>query len=165
VSKRVFNNRRIPFLGAAFPEARFVSIVRDGRAVAFSLSRVDWWEGGEVWWFGGTPQKWRENGGDPWELCARTWVEEVRVVEAGLATVNPEQVLRLTYEDLVSEPQAELSRISRFAGLAESPEWLARLGRLQFPNRNEAWRVKLEPEVTRRIESFQAEELRRYKYV
>jgi hypothetical protein len=25
--------------------------------------------------------------------------------------------------------------------------------------------VKLEPEVTRRIESFQAEELRRYKYV
>jgi hypothetical protein len=87
------------------------------------------------------------------------------VVEAGLATVNPQHVMRLTYEDLVADPQDELGRIARFAGLAESPEWVARLGRLQFPNRNEAWRAKLEPDVRERIESFQAEELRRYKYL
>jgi hypothetical protein len=165
VSKRVFNNRRIPFLARTFPEARFVSIVRDGRAVAYSLSRVDWWEEGEVWWFGGTPEKWREGGGDPWELCARTWVEEVRAIEAGLAKVDPAQVLRVSYEDLVADPQAQLGAMARFGGLSESKEWLARLGRLEYPNRNEAWRLKLEPELIQRIEGFQAEELRRYKYV
>ena len=34
---------------------RFVVLVRDGRAVAESLSRVDWWETNHVWWYGGTP--------------------------------------------------------------------------------------------------------------
>ena len=150
VSKRVLNNRLIPFLASVFPEARFVSIVRDGRAVAYSLSRVDWWEDGEVWWFGGTPQQWRDKG--------------VRVVESGLATVDPAQVLRVSYEELVADPQAELGRIARFGGLPESDRWLARLGRLQYPNRNEAWRQKLEPDVIGRIEALQAEELRRYEY-
>src|SRR6202035_2477728 len=56
VNKRIANNRRIPQLLAAFPDARFVSIVRDGRAVAYSLSRVDWWDDDIVWWYGGTPR-------------------------------------------------------------------------------------------------------------
>lgn len=165
VSKRVVNNRRIPFLLAAFPDARFVSIVRDGRAVAYSLSRVDWWEGSEVWWFGGTPKQWRDAGGDPWELCARTWTEEVRAIEAGLAAVKPDQLLRIRYEDLVADPMVRFGEIASFAGLPESRQWLGGLRRLQFPNRNEAWRSKLEPETVRRIESFQAEELRRYEYL
>src|SRR6266498_5009042 len=43
VSKRIHNNLRIPLLAEAFPRARFVNLIRDGRAVAYSLSRVDWW--------------------------------------------------------------------------------------------------------------------------
>src|SRR6266542_3077460 len=49
----------------AFPRARFVNLIRDGRAVAYSLSRVDWWEDGVVWWYGQTPRRWREEGRDP----------------------------------------------------------------------------------------------------
>src|SRR5205823_3706760 len=43
VSKRISSNRQIDALARAFPRGRFVSIVRDGRAVAVSLARVDWW--------------------------------------------------------------------------------------------------------------------------
>lgn len=165
VSKCIANNRRLGFLAAVFPEARFVSIVRDGRAVAFSLSRVDWWEDSPLWWNGGTPRQWREQGGDPWELCARAWVEEVRVIEAALGTIQPARVLRVAYEELVANPLTELGRIAGFGGLPESRSWVASLGRLQYPNRNEAWRKNLDSELIERIESIQAEELRRYGYV
>ena len=39
VNKRIANLYRIPFLARAFPSARFVALVRDGRAVALSLSK------------------------------------------------------------------------------------------------------------------------------
>lgn len=165
VSKRIANNRSVVVLAEVFPEARFVSMMRDGRAVAYSLSRVNWWDQSDLWWFGGTPQLWQEQGGDPWEACAREWVEEVRVIESGLAAINPKRVLRVSYEAMVAEPLTELGRIALFGGLPESAAWIDSLRRLQFPNQNEAWRSKLDPEVVTRIENVQAEELRRYGYL
>jgi hypothetical protein len=165
VSKRIANNRLIPFLAEAFPESRFVSIVRDGRAVAYSLSRVDWWEEAKIWWLGVTPEQWRAAGKDDWELCARVWVEEVRVVEAGLAALDPERVLQVSYEQLVGDPIAQLQRIAGFGGLAESSSWTAALGRLKYANQNEAWRQRLSADQTERLEKIQAEELRRHGYL
>ena len=83
VSKYLANNHHIPALAELFPSARFVSIVRDGRAVACSLSRVHWWPDLTVWWYGGTPGRWQAEGRDPWELCARHWVRELAVLEQG----------------------------------------------------------------------------------
>jgi Sulfotransferase family len=165
VSKRIANNRRLTFLAEVFPEARFVSMVRDGRAVAYSLSRVNWWEDSDLWWFGGTPKQWRERGGDPWDACAREWVEEVRVIEVGLSGIHPSRVLRLSYEAMVANPVTEIGGIGRFAGLPESETWTGALRRLQYPNRNEAWRKNLDPTTVARIEGIQAEELRRYGYL
>src|SRR5579871_862196 len=135
VSKRIANNRRIPQLYRAFPEGRFVSIVRDGRAVAYSLSRVDWWEDDIVWWYGDTPRQWVAEGRDPWEICARNWVEEVKAIEDGLALVPDSQQLAITYEGFVAEPLAVLRRVADFAGLPASPQWEDELSRLSFPDR------------------------------
>lgn len=165
VSKRIINNRRLPFLADVFPEARFVSIVRDGRAVAYSLSRVDWWDASNLWWFGGTPLQWQERGGEPWDACAREWVEEVRVIEVGLASIEPKRILRVSYEAMVADPLTELGEMARFGGLPESGAWAEALSRLQYPNRNEGWRKNLDPEVVERIERIQAEELSRYGYL
>ncbi|MEA2713003.1 MAG: omega-hydroxy-beta-dihydromenaquinone-9 sulfotransferase, partial [Gemmatimonadales bacterium] len=44
---------RLGFLSEIFEDAKFIHIVRDGRAVASSLLHVDFWRG----WFG--PQGWR----------------------------------------------------------------------------------------------------------
>src|SRR5262249_24842641 len=89
VSKRIQNNRLIPVLAEVFPQARFVNIVRDGRAVAYSLSRVNWWSEADIWWSDVTPEQWQAAGGDQWELPARVWVEDVRVVREGLAKIDP----------------------------------------------------------------------------
>ena len=82
--KRIANNLRLPLLVEAFPDATFVLLTRDGRAVASSLRKVNWWPGFWVFWYGSTTDQWEADGGDPWELAARHWVEEVHAIESGL---------------------------------------------------------------------------------
>ncbi|MGP8161015.1 MAG: sulfotransferase family protein [Candidatus Dormibacteria bacterium] len=164
INKRVANNRRVELLAQAFPRARFVDLTRDGRAVALSLSRVDWWETSIVWWYGGTPRAWREAGGDPWELCARNWVEEVRAIDAGLATVGSDRVLHLTYEGFIAEPRDSLRRVAGFMGMADDRRWLEAVDSLTFPNRNRRWTDQLTPESLATIETVQAAELERRGY-
>jgi Sulfotransferase family len=159
ISKRIANNQRIPFLVEAFPHARFVHLIRDGRAVAYSLSRVDWWEDGVVWWYGDTPRSWRERGGDPWELAATHWVRELASIEDGLRSVPAERQLELRYEALVEAPAATVTRVARFAGLGDRPRWRSELDRLSYPNRNEAWRDRLTPEARQRVEAIQRTDL------
>jgi omega-hydroxy-beta-dihydromenaquinone-9 sulfotransferase len=163
VSKRIANNLRIPLLADVFPSARFVFLVRDGRAVAASLSRVDWWPDSHVWWYGNTPRRWADEGRDPWEICARNWVEELHGIERGLEVVPPDAVLRLRYEDLVADPLPVLRRVTRFLGLVDDLRWERAVGSLSFPDRNDAWRG-LPTDVVEGIETIQGEELGRYGY-
>jgi hypothetical protein len=165
VSKRIANNQRIPLLAAAFPGARFVHLIRDGRAVAYSLSRVDWWQDDVVWWYGGTPRRWHAEGGDPWELCARHWVRELAAIEEGLAAVPPGQRLEVRYEELVRDPVAVVQQVAAFAGLAQDAGFTEELRRLRYPNQNEAWREQLPADVRARIEGLQLGELRRLGHV
>lgn len=164
VSKRIANNVRIPLLADVFPSARFVFLVRDGRAVAASLSRVDWWPDSYVWWYGNTPRAWADEGRDPWEICARNWVEELREIERGLEVVPGASVLRIRYEDLVAEPLAVLRRVGRFLGLVDDNGWERAVASLSFPDRNDAWRRSLGDEIVERIGTIQEEELSRYGY-
>ncbi|MGH9246814.1 MAG: sulfotransferase family protein [Acidimicrobiales bacterium] len=165
VSKRIANNWRIPLLLTAFPEARFVAIVRDGRAVAVSLSRVDWWDKGDLWWTDTTPRAWRASGGHPMELCARNWVEEVEAIERGIGHVPAGRVVTIRYEDFIEAPHAVLADVAGFAGLqAEDSTWRERLGVLEFPNANDGWRRVLEGDDLARVEAIEGEALGRYGY-
>jgi hypothetical protein len=164
VTKRIANNRRIPQLLAAFPQARFVDILRDGRAVAYSLSRVDWWEETPLWWYGGTPRDWAAEGGDRFELCARDWVEERGIIERGLAEVPEAQVLRLTYESFVEQPVDAVAAVAGFVGITDDATWRRRVAELQYPNRNERWRVDLDGDATHRIQQIQGDVLASYGY-
>jgi len=159
VSKRIANNWRVPQLLEAFPAARFVELVRDGRAVAYSLSRVDWWEDSDLVWLPGTPADWHRRGMDPWELCARNWVAELDAIASGLDRVPAERRVRLVYEEFVAAPIEALEEVACFAGLGRSARWRRSLAGLSFPDRNDAWRSRLEPAVVQRIETFQRDHL------
>lgn len=165
VNKRIANNRRIPLLATAFPDARYVEVVRDGRAVALSLSKVNWWPNMTLWWLGMKPGEWEAQGGHPLELCARHWVEEVRVLEEGGRLIAPDRHLQIRYEDLIDEPATVLARIAEFGGLDPADRrWTSQLDRLQYPDRNEQWRKALPPEDVAVIEQVAAEALARYDY-
>jgi hypothetical protein len=164
VLKRIANNLRIPLLINAFPDAKFVFLLRDGRAVAYSLSRVDWWGDSVVWWYGRTPRDWASEGRDPWELCARNWVEELRAIERGLQVVPMRQRMDIRYEQMVDRPRETLDAVADFAGLAPDGRWHDELRRLRFPDRNETWRDALRPEVVEQISAWQRDDLRRMGY-
>ncbi|HEX9343323.1 MAG TPA: sulfotransferase [Actinomycetota bacterium] len=161
VCKRIANNQRIPLLAEAFPEARFVHLIRDGRAVAYSLSRVDWWDRDVVWWYGDTPVRWREAGNDPWELCAEHWNRELASIGEGLAAVPAGQRLEVRYSELIADPIPGIERIAAFGGLGLDAGWHAELTRLSYPNKDESWRKHLDDEARARVEKIQADTLRR----
>jgi hypothetical protein len=165
VCKRIANNLRLPLLTDAFPGARFVLLTRDGRAVASSLRKVNWWPGFWVFWYGSTTDRWEQEGGDPWELAARHWVEEVTAIEHGLAAIPAERVWSLRYEDVIADPVPHLRDIVEWAGLVADRRWLEDLGRLSYPDSNDAWRTELPPAALATIEQVQRDTLRRYDYV
>jgi hypothetical protein len=159
VSKRIGHNRRIGLLAEVFPDARFLVVSRDGRAVARSLVAVDWWPDTHIWWFGGTPRQWVRCGGDELELAARHWVREIQVIEAGLARIPGSRVARTTYEQLVETPYDVLRETASFAGLRPDSRWQDELRNVRFPNRNLAG-----DGADRRVTDIQALTLRALGY-
>jgi len=164
VNKRIANNGRVGVLAEAFPRARFVRITRDGRAVAASLAGVDWWPSSRLWWYGGTPEHWAAEGGDPLALCAEHWVREVGLLERQVADHGVE-VLDVRYEDVVAEPVTVLAAVAAHAGLdADDRRWRAELGQVRFPDRTDGWRRRLDPEAVDRVEEIQGPTLVRLGY-
>jgi hypothetical protein len=164
VNKRIANNRRVALLLLAFPDARFIEIVRDGRAVAYSLSRVDWWSDSNVWWYGNSPKQWAAEGRDPWELCARNWVEEIRAIERAKELIREERVMTVKYEDFLERPLEWFIRLARFSGLDPVANWEEALRELRFPDRNEGWRRRLSPAEVATIEAVQRQTLMSLDY-
>jgi hypothetical protein len=165
IVKRIANNVRVGLLAEAFPDARWVDLVRDGRAVAVSLRQVDWWPTSSVWWYGGTPEDWAAEGRDPWELAARHWVEELHAIDAGLAEVPAERILRLRYEDVLEDPVEALGRVAVHAGLdAADPRWRGALADVRFPDNNRKWATALDGAALATVLAAQAPELTRRGY-
>lgn len=120
--KRTAVNRFIRPLDAAMPGSRYIHLVRDGRDVARSLSRVDWWNRHVVWWDGRTAGEMEKAGETRLAICARNWVAEVEAIQHGLAEVDVTRVLEIHYEDLLDRPASVLGNVLEFLGLGLDQE-------------------------------------------
>lgn len=137
------NLRFARLLDEALPRARFIHVVRDGRAVSASLIPLAWGPR--------TPL----DAADFW----KGRIAEGLAVE--LAPGFEGRVLRVLYEDLVREPERTLVKVCHFAGIDFEPKMLEG-GALRVPDftaaqhqlvnsppdpsRIDAWRDKLSPE-------------------
>jgi hypothetical protein len=91
---------RIPLLTELFPESRIIHLVRDGRNVALSYMDIKEWG----------PSKVAE--------AAQYWKKRVqRGRKDGLA-LGQDRYQEVTYESLVEDPENQLRRLARFAGVA-----------------------------------------------
>jgi hypothetical protein len=142
---------RSGFLGRIFPDARFVHVIRDGRAVASSFLQMPWWRGYRgpaEWGWGPLP-----------EAYERIWVDSERsfAVLAGLqwrilmdafgaaqAAAPHGQWLDVRYEDFVAEPRERMGQILEFLGLDWTPVFEEGFRRYRFDEgRREAYRAAL----------------------
>ena len=127
------NSFVIPFLTEAFPDAKFIHIIRDGRDVALSLTRKPWYNnelngsimrepGGYL--CGSTPRFWVEPERDREfattdniHRCIWLWRRYIEAATEGMNSLSPGQGFELRYEDLVTNPEREATRLLDFMGI------------------------------------------------
>lgn len=162
---------RARLLDAAFPDSRYVHIVRDGRAVANSWLQSDWWRGhlGPAGWhFGPLPPEladiWASSGGSQPVLAGLAWRLLVDTHETCASRLG-RRWLTVRYEDLIADPAAQLARILDHIGLPWTDAFESGLGRYTLTAaRTDAYRRDLTPEQVAAIESAIEPALARYGY-
>ncbi len=128
---------RIEYLQSIFPDAIFIDVVRDGRAVVASLLQVDFWKQGggyeKPWWQNGQMDHllnefWVGEFKNPSVLAAVQWrniIEKTALEKQMLPKTNYYQ---LKYEKFLLNPLEELNKMYAFCGLAASERSRTGLG-------------------------------------
>jgi hypothetical protein len=119
---------RIRYLRQIFPDAQFVHIVRDGRAVVRSLLKVGFWKnkGGfdAPFWNGDFPEQmvreWELADRDPGVLAALQWRHVVTRCREEGAELEADQYTEVSYESFTRDPIACIDEILTFADLDSS---------------------------------------------
>jgi hypothetical protein len=166
LTKRTTNNLRISLLNQIFPEARYIHLIRDGRAVAHSLLRVAWWDNHVLYWAGKTPQQMVVEGFDPLELAARNWVEEMQSLEKGITLLRSNQLIEVRYDELLHNPYEQLRRILDFMEITtqEDPMFWDIVESLQLAPRQEAWTRNWTESELKMVLDLQGGTLRRWGF-
>jgi hypothetical protein len=164
---------RIGFLNEVFEDAKFIHIVRDGRAVASSLLHINSWQ----WrgWYG--PYSWRYGPLPPedqaaWEASNRSfvalaglqWKIHTRALEAARQAVDPGRFLEVKYETFCEQPLETCRRVLEFAELAESPAFERHVKATSITDMSNRWRKDLSAEQQALLTGLLREDLLRYGY-
>lgn len=145
---------RARFLHRALPSARFIHVVRDGRAVANSWLQMPWWRG-----FGG-PENWQWGPLPPelasqWEdadrsfavLAGLLWRMLMDAYDVARDALPREAWLEVRYEDITARPEEEFRRMLDFCGLRWTEEFERGFARQRFSaSRVDAFRRDLGPD-------------------
>jgi omega-hydroxy-beta-dihydromenaquinone-9 sulfotransferase len=164
---------RLGFLNEIFEDAKFIHIVRDGRAVANSLLHIsDWqWRG----WYG--PYSWRYGPLSPedqaaWEASNRSfavlaglqWKIHTRALEAARKAIEPQRVLEIKYETFCQEPVQTLRRVLDFAELPDSKGFERSIKTATIRDMSNRWRADLSVDQQILLTDLLQEDLSRYGY-
>ena len=176
--KAVFSHKytgwpRLGFFSEIFPEARFVHVVRDGRAVANSWLQMPWWGGywgPECWLWGqlSAPHQgeWERAGRSYVRLAAIAWKILMTAFEESEATLNPDHYLRIRYEDVLDDPRAAFEQVLDLCGLDWTAGFDQHFSSTRFDGaRNRAFEEELEPKQIAELEDSLGDILRRYGYL
>lgn len=164
---------RVGFIQGVFPEARFVHVVRDGRAVANSLLQTTWWRGfagPEAWGWGPLPEpyasEWRDNAESFVLLAGLHWKMLLDAAERARTQVAGQRWMQVKYEDLVEDPCAKLGEILAFLGLDWNEAFKDQVRKLRFnQSRTRAYETDLSPGQLKVLESSLAGHLDRLGYL
>lgn len=109
VLKNTLNVARVGLLSAAFPEARFIHIVRDPADVVRSLERVEFWMTMPLWWDGRTVSQYmHDEGVSSARLAARHWARQVHTVLESTHGIESHRIATFTYREMTSAPAEAL---------------------------------------------------------
>ncbi len=156
------NAVRVEWLDALFPDAIFVHMIRDGRAVVASLLQRRLKVGGDYW--GVRPPGWREFLAlPPLDACALQWKVVTEHALSATEKLPRERCIEVRYEDFTERPAEVLSTVAQKCGLAWDPAQLAGIvGDVE--SRNYKWRQTLRPDEVARLNELLGDLLARLGY-
>jgi omega-hydroxy-beta-dihydromenaquinone-9 sulfotransferase len=164
---------RIGFLDEIFPDAQFIHIVRDGRAVASSYLHINEWQ----WrgWYG--PYSWRYGPLSPedqatWEASGKSfaalaglqWRIHTRAIDAARGRIAPGRFLQVRYEDFCEQPLETCRRVVEFAGLERSPAFERHAATTRITDMSNRYRKDLSPAQQALLTDLLREDLVKYGY-
>lgn len=144
---------RAGLLHECFPDAMFVEVVRDGRAVANSWLQMPWWaghRGPQSWHFGPLPPElervWVAHDRSFAVLAALGWRMLMASFDQARSLVPPEQWVRVRYEDVVDNPHDSFALMLDQMGLEWTRAYARSLDRYEFrSSRTDAYLRDLSP--------------------
>jgi hypothetical protein len=144
---------RAGFVRGVIPSARFIHVVRDGRAVANSWLQMSWWrgfEGPDHWQWGPLPPtlaaEWEESGRSFVVLAGLLWQILIDSFDAARAAMPRADWLEIRYEDVAAKPRQAFATMLDFCGLPWNAEFERGFERYTFTaSRSDAFRRDLSP--------------------
>ncbi len=143
---------RAGFIRAVFPSARFIHVVRDGRAVANSWLQMPWWlgfEGPDHWQWGPLTEElaaeWEASGRSFVVLAGRLWKMLIDAFDGARSGIATADWLEVRYEDVAANPRRTFARMLEFCGLPWDAEFERGFERHTFTaSRSDAFRRDLD---------------------
>jgi hypothetical protein len=163
---------RSGFVGAVFPEARFINVVRDGRAVVASGLKTPWSRvhlGPEQWPWGPLPPayaaEWEASGRSFPLLAGLGWKKLMDAYAAAREQAPAGRWLDVRFEDLLADPRSCFKQMLDLMGLDQDPAFDRALARTRFAaDRRDAFRRELGPDTVALLERSLAGHLERWGY-
>lgn len=184
VDKTPRNSLRLAYLDALFPDARYVFVHRDGRAVVSSLV-VAWRERSVTreepayvlpvpfttpgipprQWHFILPPGWRALDGRPLEdVCAHQFRTSVEAILDFRRTLDGGRAVDLRYEDLLLDPTGEMQRVHQALDVPfRDADHLRATTEVRAPSGPEKWRTLTPAEIERVLPAI-ADTMRRTGY-
>jgi hypothetical protein len=162
---------RLGFLNAVYPNARFISVIRDGRATAGSLLRVKFWagwRGPEGWGWGplspAQNERWKSYGQSFVALAALQWEILMQAYERAKQLIPPSRLLEIRYEQLCADPLGVTRHAAQFAELEPSAGFERSVRGFRMANQNHKWREGLTSTQQAQLSECISECLQRWGY-
>lgn len=162
---------RLTYLYDVFPDAYFIHILRDGRAVTNSFLHVNFWNG----WSG--PENWRlgplsSEDEAIWNahdqsfvaLAALYWKILMRAYRSASEKIPQEQYLEIRYESLCDSPLETYRRVLEYCNLEWTSDFQQAIESTAFVYQNDRWLHDLTEQQQAIISDVLKEDLEFYGY-
>ena len=137
VNKMPHNSMRIRYISGIFPDAKFIHIIRNPRAVINSIlnRRVVENENVNDWW-GVKPPNWKDyKNKNSFKQVVNQWYYTIEIINKDRKILRDDQYFEIKYEDLMDEPEMIMDEVINFAELRKSKKFKNEL--FQYKNKLE----------------------------
>lgn len=160
---------RIYFLSQVDPAARFVRIIRDGRAVVNSLMNVDWWDGSlNSWWWDDMKEEYlieyERSGKSKEALAAISWKAMLDHQDAEIEQCPQLPLTTVRYSDFVEDTVGVMKNLCEFLELEFNDAFRRNIGKFSMTDNDAKWKNQLTREQRDYLNESLAEHLVKFEF-